>query len=226
MTKTNHTTSYFAAQFPPTLMIAKYHIAVLTETIGSHFSPAALGQIIEANLGQDRGLNQLKWHVHFDNCAFAKGRAYVEEQHALIAGTDDPAIMRAAFGRLSHAIQDFYSHSNYVDLWLESNGGFANTCPEDINGLDPALLNHPGLTSGYFYLWRDIIYYLPIVDRFAKKHLVFPGSHEAMNLDAPSTGPKFPYSIIAAKQRTLSEYQRATQALGPERAARFHGALL
>ncbi len=203
-------------------MIAEYHIAVLTETLGPHFSASALQQIIRANLGQDSGWTQFQMHVHFDNCAFAKGRAFVEQQHALIAGTDDPKLMRAALGRLTHAVQDFYSHSNYVDLWLEANGGFAKARPEDMDGLDPALLNHPNLTSGYFYLWRDIIYYLPIIDRFAKKYLVFPGSHEAMNLDDPSTGPKFPYSIVAAKQRTLAEYQRAARALGPESAARFH----
>jgi hypothetical protein len=206
-------------------MIAEYHIAVLTETLGQHFSARALQQIIDANLGQDSGWTQFQMHVHFDNCAFAEGRAFVEQQHALIAGADDPTLMRAALGRLTHAVQDFYSHSNYVDLWLEANGGFANTRPEDVDGLDPALLNHPSLTSGYFYLWRDIIYYLPIIDRFAKKYLVFPGSHEAMNLDDPSTGPRFPYSIVAAKQRTLAEYQRALQSLDPERAARFHGGL-
>ncbi len=203
-------------------MIAEYHIAVLTETLGQHFSASALQQIIRANLGQDSGRTQFQMHVHFDNCTFAEGRAFVEQQHALIAGADDPKLMRAALGRLTHAVQDFYSHSNYVDLWLEANGGFANTGPEDINGLDPALLNHPRLISGYFYLWRDIIYYVPVIDRLAKKYLVFPGSHEAMNLDEPSTGPKFPYSIVAAKQRTLAEYQRAARALSPERAARFH----
>jgi len=203
-------------------MIAEYHIAVLTETLGQHFSANALKQIIDANLGQDSGWTQFQMHAHFDNCAFAEGRAYVEQQHALIAGAVDPTLMRAALGRLTHAVQDFYSHSNYVDLWLEANGGFAKARPENINGLDPTLLNHPNLTSGYFYLWRDLIYYLPIVDRFAKKHLVFPGSHEAMNLDDPGAGPKFPYSIVAAKQRTLAEYQRAVRALGPERAARFH----
>ncbi len=202
-------------------MNAEYHIAVLTETLGQHFSANALQKIIKANLGQDNGLSQLQMHVHFDNCAFAKGRAFVEQQHALITQTDNPALMRAAFGRLSHAVQDFYSHSNYVDLWLEANSGLANTRPENINGLDPALLNHPGLISGYFYLWRDIIYYLPIIDRFAKKYLVFPGSHEDMNLDDPGAGPRFPYSLVAAKQRTLAEYERAIQALGPERAARF-----
>ena len=165
--------------------------------------------------------------VPFELLAHAKG-----DRRKMIRLGQRPGVFerrtggRAAFGRLTHAVQDFYSHSNYVDLWLGANGGLANSRPEDINGLDPALLNHPALTSGYFYLWRDIIYYLPVIDRFAKKHLVFPGSHEAMNLDEPDTGPKFPYSLVAAKQRTLAEYQRAVQALSPEQAARFYGALV
>jgi hypothetical protein len=203
-------------------MLERYHAALLAECLGSFFSPRALQQIVAANLGQDSKLNQLKPHIHFDNCQFAEGLAYIDRQHDLIAHADAPQAMWAAFGRLTHAAQDFYSHSNYVDLWLKAHGGLAATRPQDIDGLDPDLLNPSGLRSGYFYLWRDFIYYLPLFKQFARRHLVFAGSHEAMNLDEPAAGPQFAYAWVAARQRTLAEYHRALAALQPAQADRFH----
>ena len=166
-------------------METQYHISVLTETIGSQISARALQMVIAGNLGQDMGWDQFKPHVHFDNSLFSDGLAFMEEQHAIITQSDSANKMWSAFGKLTHAAQDFYSHSNYVDLWLKANGGFEKTKPEDINGLDEKLLNDSRLVSGNFFLWRDIIYYIPLIKNFAKKHLVFPDSHEAMNNDVP-----------------------------------------
>jgi len=202
-------------------METEYHIAVLTETIGSQVSARALQGVIAGNLGQDTGWNQFKPYVHFDNSLFSKGSAFMEEQHALIKQSDNATEMWSAFGKLTHAAQDFYSHSNYVDLWLEANGGFEKTKPEDINGLDEKLLNDSRLVSGNFFWWRDTIYYIPLIKNFAKKHLVFPDSHEAMNLDVPECGAQFPYSILAAKQRTRAEYDRVMKTLSPQKAAMF-----
>ncbi len=204
-------------------MLARYHTAVLTETLGPLLSARALEAIISANLGQDSLRYQINTpHFHFDNCAFAESLAYIERQHTLIAAASNAPAMWAAFGRLSHVAQDFYSHSNYVDLWLAAHGGLAHTCPDGINGLDPGLLASPALRSGYFVLWRDFIHYIPLLDGFAKKHLVAPDSHEAMNLDDPGRGPRFDYSIVAAKQRTVAEYRRVLQSLPPKGAALFN----
>ncbi len=199
-------------------MESQYHIQLLTETLGSSFAPQALEQIIAANLGQDALRYQLGAfpHFHFDNNQIARSLAYVDEEHALIGklaspatatgspGIGDPgAAQRAAFGRLTHAVHDFYAHSNYVDLWLEANAA------TQINGLEPALLNHPRLYSGSFLLWFDTLYYIPGLRPLLRSLYLRPNSHEAMNLDSPSQGPKFDYAMIAAKQRTLQEYQRA-----------------
>jgi hypothetical protein len=201
----------------------KYHTGMLTSTLAAHFSPAALREVIAGNLRQDYPPNLFKSSVHFDNCDFSGGLAYIEAQHALIAKEDDPHLMRRAFGRLTHTAQDFYAHTNYVDLWLNRHGGLHHTRPGDINGLDDDLHHSPQLRSGWFFWWRDIIYYLPLLRDFAKKYVVFADSHEAMNLDSPRSGPKFWYAIGAAKQRTVAEYRRVLQTLGPERAALFHG---
>ena len=42
-----------------------------------------------------------------------------------------------------------------------------------------------------------------------------------MNLDVPECGAQFPYSIVAAKQRTRAEYDRVMKTLSPQRAAMF-----
>ncbi len=205
-------------------MLSRYHAAMLTETLGRIFEPNALREIIRANVWQD-GPATLLGHeyIHFGSCQFKEALAYIDDQHALIGQADTPGRMRAAFGRLTHGAHDFYAHSNYVDLWLQKNGGLKNTCPEDINGLDPELLQSPDLRSAFFYWWRDTIYYIPGLGGFARKYLLFAESHEAMHLDDPSRGPRFYYAIEAAKQRTVAEYQRAVRALTTEQRMLFHG---
>ena len=202
-------------------MRQRYHAQLLAETLAAYFSPLALEHITRANVAQDDLLNQLRPELHFDNCRFAEALAYIEAQHRCLAQATDSALRWAAFGRLTHTAQDFYAHSNYVDLWLNARGSPAR--PDNIDGLDPQLLTHPDLRSGYFHLWRDFIYYLPGLKRFAKKYLVFKASHEALNLDDESRSPKFAYAMAAARQRTLAEYQRALHALNPEQIAQFHG---
>jgi hypothetical protein len=38
-----------------------------------------------------------------------------------------------------------------------------------------------------------------------------------MNLDTPDSGPLFPYSLEAAVQRTVAEFERTLAAIGEER---------
>ena len=205
-------------------MLHEYHAAMLEDTLNRFFSRSALDEIIAANLGQD-GLPTIFGHdyIHFDASKFKEALAYIEDQHALVAAAAGPGPFRAAFGRLTHGAQDFYAHSNYVDLWLDEHGGLENTRPQDIDGLDTRLLDSPRLHSGSFYWWRDIIYYIPGLRGFARQYLVFAGSHEAMHLDDPSRGPRFEYAIQAARQRTLAEYARAVRALTPGQLSIFHG---
>ena len=198
-------------------MEGKHHVEIIDRALGSFFAAPALQEIIRANLAQDALVNQLgtRPHFHFDDNKIAESLAYVESEHARIrqlAGKPEagPA-QRAALGRLTHAVQDFYAHSNYVDLWLAANGGLETTTPEQIDALDPALLEHPDLRSGYAIIWRDFVYYIPLLGPLMRRIYVAPDSHEAMNLDHPKKGPKFAYAMEAACQRTLHEYRRAAQ---------------
>jgi hypothetical protein len=208
-----------------------YHTLITCQAVGDRFDPAGLAQIIRANHGQDGTLNQLRGHLHFDN-RIDDGWDYIEAEHANLAklaaeqGSGDS--LRAAFGRLTHAAQDFYAHTNYVRLWLALKGGLNETSPDDIDVLDAGLMGHPELCTGSFVLWRDWVYHVPVVKRLVRGLHVPPGSHEAMHLDSPARGPEFAYAYAAACQRTRHEYWRAAKAIlhkgGEGALGRFHHA--
>lgn len=188
-----------------------YHTEMLTKTLGARISPAALKTMIAANLKQDR-LLALVGHdeYHFDSNAFEAGYAYMEAQRQIVQrvlrnGADVIAAWQA-FGRLTHAAQDFYAHSNYVYLWRDQfNGTEALPAPSGVIALDEVLLTHPKLHSGKVYFGEALIYVLPFLTPW-----VFPGlpedSHAKMTLDYPERGEMFPYAIAAAEQRTIYEF--------------------
>ena len=110
-------------------MLTQYHIEIMLASLGGRFSPRALSAIIQANLHQDRIAGQVGHdEFHFDNNAFEKSYAYMEEQRALTLSSlqkgDAPSAW-AAFGRMTHTAQDFYAHSNYVTLWVARFDGQA-----------------------------------------------------------------------------------------------------
>jgi len=199
-------------------MKSQYHAELTGAALSDHFSPDALEEIIAANLAQDAPQNQLgsKAHFHFDNNRIAAALAYVEDLHAqiveLAVAGDHGSQQRAALGRLCHAVQDFYAHSNYVDLWL---AGQDHPVPpaDTIDALIPDLLNHPDLRTGTYVVLRDIVYSVPIIGALWRRIYLPSGSHEAMNLDSPDRGWKFSYAMAAAHQRTQHEYERAARAI-------------
>ncbi len=179
------------------------------------FSPRALEKMIEANLRQDRVRGQIGHdEYHFDNNAFDQSTAYIKEQRALtvssLGATDAPSAW-AAFGRLTHTAQDFYAHSNYVDLWLSLQPDGAIPTPSEVSALDPDLINSPALRSGKVYLLELLTLIPPL------KPIVMPllprDSHGWMNIDSPERGPNFKYVFQAAVKRTEIEFEKTTKDL-------------
>ena len=131
----------------------------------------AIEQIADANAEVDQ--DQVTSAKHFDAESFPEGQARLATlltsiQNALAA--DDATGARAALGGALHTIQDFYSHSNWVEL---GNGGphpglgrpasigrlpaTTATCQACTGGLPPILcpncsnnLITGALTSGYY----------------------------------------------------------------------------
>lgn len=207
-------------------MLTEYHIEIMFEALSDSLSPRALGTMTKANINQDRLAGQFGHNeFHFDNNAFAKTYAYIEEQRALtIAALQTQNVVSAwqAFGRMTHTEQDFYAHSNYVTLWLERFNGAVLPPPDDIDPLDPDLIHSPDLRSGKTYNPFELLYFVrrirPRVLRFLPRD-----SHAWMNLDAPEQGYKFDYAMRAAIKRTRIEYQKTLAGLSRELIALFAG---
>jgi hypothetical protein len=206
-------------------MLTQYHIEMTHEALGEHFSEQALQVITTSNINQDRLWGQFGHdEFHFDNNAIDKGNRYINEQRGYILaafmGTGVSVVAAwSAFGRLLHSAQDFYAHSNYVTLWLDSQAGTPHSSGE-IDPLKKDILQSPNLHSGKVYFPMDAIYFIKPLRPFALK-LLPKDSHGWMNLDSPEQGFKFDYAIRAAVKRTKHEFALLRTLLRPEMLARF-----
>ena len=204
-------------------MLIPIHEEITCEALGEHFSPRALEIIIAANRKQDAIRGQIGHdEFHFDNNAIEKGLRYINEQRGFVlASLLSPGVLSAwiAFGRLTHTAQDFYSHTNYISLWLDQHPGTPPTPPE-IDPVQKSLLRSPSLHSGKIYLPMDALYFVPFLRKFALK-LLPEDSHGKMNLDSPAQGPRFEYARAAAVKRTQHEFDLLKKILPPDLFAKF-----
>ena len=200
-------------------MLPKIHADILGEAVGKQFSPVALKEITAANLYQDRITAQFGHdEFHFDNNAFEKSYAYIEKQRSLVVSSlrgRDIHAARSAFGRLTHTAQDFYSHSNYIDLWLACQPDGAIPTTSEVDPLDEDLIHSRALRSGKIYLPLEALYFVNVL-----KPLVLPllprDSHAWMNLDDPGQGPNFAFAYQAAVKRTRIELEKTTAGLAAD----------
>ncbi len=183
-------------------MKTKYHIEITQEVLKKHFSQDAIEKIIKENIKQDR-INFQFGHdfIHFDGSAFTEGFEYISKQMSICyTSIMDGSIESAwtSLGRILHSWQDFYSHSNYVDLWMKKNGYLE---PSRIDPDDQDIINSPALRSGKNYGMIEFLAMIPFISRVIKP-LMPADSHAIMNLDSPESGPAFKYTYWAAKLRT------------------------
>lgn len=212
-------------------MLTSYHRTITTQALQDLFNPLALEVILQVNLGQDNLFGQICHdEFHFDNNAFTKSLAYIDAQRTSFRPTlenDCPHTAWQAFGRLTHSVQDFYSHTNYVILWLACHVN-PTVAPNMIDPLDPELLPSSDLRSGKLYYpggeLRDYpleaLSFIPGI-----KRLVIPqlprDSHAWMNPDSPECGPNFVYAFTAAMKRTRHEFEITIRDLSVECLTRF-----
>jgi len=186
---------------------------IMFDALGDRFSPRALAAITYANIQQDSLSGQFGHdEFHFDNNAFEKSYAYIEEQRALTLSSlqkADADSAWAAFGRFLHTAQDFYAHSNYVTLWISHFDGQALPASTEIDALDQSLIYGPDLRSGKTYYPFELLYFWRPTRTFTLSWLPHD-SHAWMNLDSPEQGFKFEYAMQAAIKRTVIEYEKTT----------------
>lgn len=201
-------------------MKAKYHRRMTLQALDNQISPTALKIMIKANCGQDALRYQIGYdHFHYDNNTFQAGNAYLDEMRRLIATSLASAqVLHAwqAFGRMLHAAQDFYAHSNYVTLWCQR---YPDAVPEHIEPLLADVLSDHHLCSGRLYYPLEVLSFLPVL-----QPLVLPllprDSHAWMNKDDPSR-PGFEFAYFAAVKRTEIEFQKIAENLSPSELALF-----
>jgi hypothetical protein len=191
---------------------SRFHRSITCEALASEFGSLVLETIVSANLFQDRLRGQIGHpYFHFDSNSFQLAYRYMDEQRAIIYSTIsqnmDPTPAWEALGRLTHTAQDFYAHSNYIQLWLESQPKDRQPTPEEIDPLCEVILRSPQLHSGRIYLPLDLLSLFPGMDRWIKPFIP-RDSHAWMNLDGPECGPLFPYALAAAKMRTRYEVEQ------------------
>ena len=124
---------------------------------------------------------------------------------------NDAPLAWSAFGRLTHTAQDFYSHSNYIELWLarHPNGTIPN--PSEIDPFDQVLINAETLRTGKVYP-LELLSLIPGLKGFVLS-LLPRDSHAWMNLDSAKRGPKFAYAFQAAVKRTKFEFEKTVKDL-------------
>ena len=204
-------------------MLGRFHMEILRLALEDTFSSRALDQITKANLHQDRLLGQIGHdEYHFDNNAFKESYAYIEEQRALIVSSllaNDVRSAWSAFGRLTHTAQDFYAHSNYIDLWRARQPD--TVAPQQVDPMDANLINSPELRSGKVY-WLEALTLIPPL-RSVIMPLLPRNAHGWMNLDAPERGPNFFYAFHAAVKRTKIEFDKTTKNIPEDLFGMFMG---
>jgi hypothetical protein len=201
-----------------------YHSEICKRALADQFSTRAVDVIIKANIEQDKIRYQFKHpHFHFDSNALEASYNYIEEQRQIILELNDSfdklQASWQAFGRLTHVVQDFYAHTNYIQLWLNSFPNQEKPLPQQVVAMDRDLLLDPQLHSGTVSI-LDWLAFIP--GFYAITHYLSPtDSHTHMNLDHPNRGMQFSYAIEAAVKRTVYEYNQTALLLGPSQLALF-----
>ena len=196
-------------------MKTRYHRIITTQALIPHFSQNALETVIAANLKQDVWIYQFGHeHYHYDNNSFAAGNAYIAEMRRSLVDAlqcGDAISARESFGRLTHAAQDFYAHSNFIALWRESRPGAS---PDEIDPMFAGMLTDSRLRSGRIYYPLEAFSFIA-----ALKPYIVPwlprDSHAWMNIDDPSR-TNFDYAYAAAVKRTELEFEQLYQLLSQE----------
>jgi hypothetical protein len=205
-------------------MLPRYHAEITRQALRDLFSAAALEKVVRANLYQDRLAAQVGHdEFHFDNNAFEKSYDYIEEQRRLtIMALESKNALAAwaAFGRLTHTAQDFYAHSNYIDLWLANQSNGALPAPSEVDPVDLTVIANRVLRSGRIYLPLEPLSFIRILRPFVMP-LLPRDSHAWMNLDSPEQGSSFEYALQAAVKRTKLEFEKTTSGLSTQLHALF-----
>jgi hypothetical protein len=126
---------------PPTPFVPRfqlqYHADLTNQACPENSTiKANLQAIVAANLATD--LNQYESALHFDNCTFELGVERISNLWELIE-SNEQGNRYNAFGTMIHTVQDFYAHSNWIEL--HENQVPVPVWNLDLNSLPPDILS-------------------------------------------------------------------------------------
>jgi len=203
-------------------MKEQYHREITFQALNEYFCSDALETVIAANLGQDALHYQIGHdYIHYDSNSFTAGNAYCKELRlSTIAALQnaDTLAARESLGRLTHTVQDFYAHSNYVALWRETYPGASS---DKIEPELDELLSDARLHSGRLYYPLEAFSFIAALKPYVMP-LLPKDSHAWMNIDDPSR-PDFEYAFTVAVKQTDMEYFRLVGQLSAQEVALLTG---
>lgn len=205
-------------------MLIHHHVEITRQALAPEVSPRALEAIIRANVAQDGLRYQLFHdHFHFDNNQFEKSYAYIEKQRGLVHEKITRAQVESAwqaFGRMTHPVQDFYAHTDYIPRWLARFNETNPPAPDEVDPVSSEILRHPGLHSGKLYYPLEALTFIPPLRKFILP-LLPADSHAHMNHDSRENSAHFDYAFHAAIKRTAMEMDKTMDGLPPDLQTRF-----
>jgi hypothetical protein len=197
-------------------MKSKFHIEITQRSLSPHFSEEALEMIVNANIRQDRVMYQFGHdYIHFDGSAFQEGFKYIADQEKNILANIQSANFldaRKSLGCILHSWQDFYSHSNYIPLWIANHD---LEPPENVDWDDLSILKHGDLKSGKNYGVIEFIAMVPGLSIIIKP-LMPEDSHTRMNMDSPKISSYFNYVYMAALLRSKDVIEKLLEIMKKE----------
>jgi hypothetical protein len=146
---------------PPTQAFdPEIHREITREGLGISPNDSFLRTAVRRNINHQHNWMDDKWSIpsratedekHFDDCEFDGAAKFIRESYKEAqAGLASGKIWDAAtmFGRLLHTVQDFYSHSNWVELLSADNPAitpgkfFRSDFLVDLSGAQSSLAQH------------------------------------------------------------------------------------
>lgn len=126
--------------FPGIANISSRSVSAYSKDIGPSFSPPNHKKQLELLTGLNREctnalmnaqwyqdiVHQLESKAHFDNCDFDGSMDYIFALFSEAKSDSENNILTAMndLGMALHAIQDFYAHSNYVEILVKEDNAF------------------------------------------------------------------------------------------------------
>lgn len=141
----------------------KYHDQSAQEGLGGFLREGVLRDLKVQRLWADETYPSFRGtqdQIYFDDCEFNGSAKFIRDRYrAAISGLADNKLWVASenFGRLLHTVQDFYSHSNWVELFPLHGGKVTQADLVDLGGADATLAKHWYAPAGGEVVRGDIM---------------------------------------------------------------------